>query len=262
MTAGLLDRALRHDRAVVLTGLGAVVALAWLYLWLGAGIDMEPMDMGGGAVMMMAPEWSPSYAAIVFLMWVAMMLAMMLPSAAPTILLVSSIARKRAASGRRVPQAAALFSLGYLALWAGFGAAATALQWGLDQAGLLSDTMAVAVPYLAGLVLVAAGIYQWTKLKDACLAHCRSPLGFLLQHWRDGAWGAFSSGVRHGLYCLGCCWLLMGLLFVGGVMNLVWIAGLAALVLAEKTLPWGGRMRRLAGAVLILWGGATVAGLA
>lgn len=260
--AALLDTALRHDRAVVLSGLGAVVALAWLYLWLGAGIAMEPMDMGGGAIMLMAPEWSPAYAAVIFVMWIIMMMAMMLPSAAPTILLVSTIARKRAAAGGGVPQAAALFALGYVALWGGFSLAATALQWGLDRAGVLSEEMAVTVPYLAGFVLVAAGLYQLSPLKEACLAHCRSPLDFLLHHWREGAWGAFSNGVRHGLFCLGCCWVLMGLLFVGGLMNLAWIAGVATLVLAEKTLPWGGGMRRFAGSALILWGGATIAGFA
>lgn len=260
MTAGLLDRALRHDRALVLSGLGVVVVLAWLYLWLGAGLGMEEMDMGGGAIMLMAPEWSWSYAGIVFVMWVVMMMAMMLPSAAPTILLVSGVARRRSAGARHAPLAAALFGLGYVALWGAFGLAATALQWALDRVGLLSDDMAVSAPYLAGLVLIAAGVYQWSGLKEACLAHCRSPLAFLLNHWRDGAWGAFTSGVGHGLFCLGCCWALMGLLFVGGLMNLAWIAGVAVLVLAEKTLPWGIATRRLAGALLVLWGGMMLAG--
>ena len=262
MRAGLLDRALRHDRMLVLSGLSVVVALAWLYLWLGAGVGMEEMDMGGGAIMLMAPEWSLAYAATVFVMWLVMMMAMMLPSAAPTILLVSGMARRRAAGGQSAPQVAALFALGYVALWGGFSLAATALQWGLDRARLLSDEMAAALPNLAAVVLIVAGIYQWTGLKEACLAHCRSPLAFLLQHWRDGAWGAVANGVRHGLFCLGCCWALMALLFVGGLMNLAWIAGVAVLVLAEKTLPWGGATRRIAGALLVLWGGAILAGFA
>jgi predicted metal-binding membrane protein len=260
VTPGLFDRTLRHDRALVLSGLGAVVVLAWLYLWLGAGLGMEEMDMGGGAIMLMAPEWSLGYAGVVFVMWLVMMMAMMLPSAAPTILLVSGVARRRRASGQGAPLAAALFAVGYAVLWGTFSLAATALQWALDRAGLLSDEMAVSPPYLAGSVLVAAGLYQWSGLKEACLAHCRSPLAFLLNHWRDGGWGAVTSGLRHGLYCLGCCWALMGLLFVGGLMNLAWIAGVAVLVLVEKTLPWGIVARRLTGALLVLWGGMILAG--
>src|SRR5213078_1781385 len=140
-----------------------------------------------------------------------------------------------------------------------FAAVATALQWGLDEAGLMSDTMALANRIVAGIVLVAAGIYQWTPLKEACLRHCRSPLDFLLFHWREGGFGALASGIGHGAYCLGCCWMLMALLFVGGIMNLAWIAAIALLVLIEKTLPWGGWMCRVIGVVLVLWGAVTVA---
>jgi predicted metal-binding membrane protein len=149
--------------------------------------------------------------------------------------------------------------LGYLAVWLVFAATATLLQWRLDAAGLLSETMALASMVTAGGVLVLAGIYQWTPLKQACLRHCRSPLGFLLQHWRDGALGALASGARHGTFCFGCCWMLMVLLFVGGIMNLAWIAGIALLVLIEKTLPWGGRMGRVTGVVLVMWGAVTLA---
>ena len=151
---------------------------------------------------------------------------------------------------------------GYLAVWLAFAAAATTLQWALDEAGLLSETMAFGNIVLAGSVLVAAGVYQWTPLKEACLRHCRSPLDFLLFHWRDGALGAVGSGVGHGFFCLGCCWMLMALLFVGGIMNLAWIAGIALLVLIEKTLPWGGRISRLTGAVLVVWGAVTLAAAA
>jgi predicted metal-binding membrane protein len=147
-------------------------------------------------------------------------------------------------------------------VWTGFSLVATALEWGLHQAGLLSPRMAAANAALAGAVLVAAGIYQWTPLKAACLKHCRSPLAFLLTHWRGGASGGAVTGLRHGLYCLGCCAMLMALLFVGGVMNLVWIAGIALLVLVEKLLPWGGRTCRLSGIILTLWGAATLASIA
>jgi predicted metal-binding membrane protein len=192
-------------------------------------------------------------------MWAVMMVAMMLPSAAPITLLVANIARKRAAAGGTFGADTVLFVLGYLAVWFGFAAGATLLQWGLDEAGLLSDTMAVANRLVAAVVLVAAGIYQITPLKEACLRHCRSPLDFLLFHWREGGLGALKSGVGHGAYCLGCCWMLMALLFVGGIMNLAWIAAIALLVLIEKTLPGGAWMGRFIGAVLVAWGAVTLA---
>jgi predicted metal-binding membrane protein len=250
---------LRHDRAVVLGSLGFVIILAWAYLLTGAGVGGETMDMGGGQLMAMTPEWTLAYGLVVFLMWAVMMVAMMLPSAAPVTLLVASIARKRREAGGIRGISTAPFVLGYLVVWLGFAATATVLQWRLDAAGLLSETMALASMAVAGGVLVVAGIYQWTPLKEACLRHCRSPLAFLMQHWRDGALGALASGARHGVYCFGCCWMLMVLLFVGGIMNLAWIAGIALLVLIEKTLPWGGRMARATGAVLVVWGAVTLA---
>ena len=252
----MLQALLRQDRAIVLGGLVVVILLAWTYLLLGAGIEMDQMDMGGGQIMLMAPPWTPSYAILVFLMWAIMMLAMMLPSATPTILLVATLARNRNPGG--ASPTAALFTLGYILVWTGFSVAATALQWGLDNAQMLSGEMATASTAIAGAVLIAAGIYQWTPLKQACLRHCRSPLAFLLHHWRPGGWGAVASGIRHGVFCLGCCWMLMALLFVGGLMNLLWIAGLSLLVLFEKLLPWGGRSSRVIGVMLIAWGAFTL----
>ena len=143
---------------------------------------------------------------------------------------------------------------GYLLVWSGFSLVASVLQWALDRAGMLSARMAVANAAIAGIVLIAAGAYQWTPLKETCLRHCRSPVAFLVQHWRRGARGAVATGLRHGLYSLGCCWMLMALLFVAGLMNLAWVAAVALLVLLEKTMPWGGRMSRLAGALLAIWG--------
>jgi len=182
--------------------------------------------------------------------------AMMLPSAAPVTLLIASIALSR---GNRRLGSTPMFVAGYLAVWFAFAAAATLLQWRLELAGMLSETMALASRVAAGVLLIAAGVYQWTPLKQACLRHCRSPFDFLLFHWRDGAAGAFVSGVRHGAFCFGCCWMMMALLFVGGIMNLAWIGGIALLVLVEKVLPWGGLTGRASGAVMIAWGAFTLA---
>jgi predicted metal-binding membrane protein len=261
MSSGPLYSLLRHDRPVVLTGLGVVVMIAWLYLLLGAGGAMDTMDMGGGQMMLMAPSRTSGYAALILLMWAIMMVAMMLPSAAPTILLVANIARSRAATAGGMPTAA-LFALGYIVVWAGFSVAATLLQWSLDRLGILSDAMASRSAAVAGLILVAAGLYEWTPLKQSCLRHCRSPLDFLIRNWRKATWGGAVIGMRHGFFCLGCCWMLMALLFVGGLMNVLWIAALALLVLVEKTLPWGGRVSRVTGIVLVVWGAVTLASVA
>jgi len=182
------------------------------------------------------------------------MAAMMLPTAAPTVLLVTALAGNRLANSNLIPAAAMLFASGYLVVWYAFSLAATLLQWGLGEAGLLSETMAFGNAFLANAVLIGAGLYQWTPLKDACLRHCRSPTEFLARHWRGGMLGAARTGIRHGLFCLGCCWILMTLLFVGGVMNLAWVAAIALLVLLEKTIPWGGETSRLTGAVFVTWG--------
>jgi predicted metal-binding membrane protein len=257
VTADPLSVLLRQDRAIVIGRLAAVAAGAWAYLLLGVGLPAETMQMRSGRMMVMQPEWTLGYGGVIFAMWAVMMVAMMLPSAAPVILLAAALDRQRGAA--RAPARSALFTVGYLLVWLGFSLAATLLQWGLDAAGSLSATMAAANGILSGGVLLAAGLYQWTPLKDACLAHCRSPMGFLMQHWRPGSLGAVATGLRHGLFCFGCCWMLMGLLFVGGLMNLLWVAALALLVLIEKTLPWGGRMTRITGTVIALWGVATLA---
>jgi len=232
--------------------------------WSTSMAAMGEIPMSGGWTMSImwtrvcGESW-PAAAASFLGMWAAMMVAMMLPSAAPVTLLIASLNRKRAAAGGAVLASTALFVFGYLAVWLAFAAAATTLQWAIDEAGLLSETMAFGNIVLAGSVLVAAGVYQWTPLKEACLRHCRSPLDFILFHWRDGAVGAVVSGVGHGFFCLGCCWMLMALLFVGGIMNLTWIAGIALLVLIEKTLPWGRRVSQVTGAVLVAWGAITLA---
>jgi predicted metal-binding membrane protein len=179
-------------------------------------------------------------------------MAMMLPSAAPAILLAAALMRQR--GGGRVFGPTGLFALGYLEIWFGFSLFATVLQWGLDRVGLLSEDMAVGGPALAGLLLIAAGLYQWTPLKQTCLVQCRSPFQHLVKYWRQGAFGPMLAGARHGVFCLGCCWMLMALLFVGGLMNVLWVAALAFLIMIEKLLPIGPRISRLGGIALMIWG--------
>ena len=249
-SAGLLLR----DRVLASAALAALGVLSWAYLLTGAGMDMRGMGMP-----MVRPEWTPGYFAVMFAMWVVMMAAMMLPSAAPMILLHVRMSRERRTRGG-APLSSGLFVLGYVAVWTAFSALATAAQWALEQAALLSPMMDAESRGLAGALLIAAGLYQLTPLKRACLRHCRSPLDFVMTHWREGRAGALAMGCRHGAYCLGCCWMLMLLLFVGGVMNLAWIAGLAALVLVEKLFPGGQWVARLTGLVLLVGGSAVLVG--
>jgi predicted metal-binding membrane protein len=240
----------RRDRLLVAAGLAAIAGLAWLYLLtLASGMD------GGtqSAAMPALRPWSATDFALMFAMWAVMMVAMMTPSAAPMILLHAAVIRKR--PGPDYPATAtAAFAAGYLAVWTGFSALATLLQWGFGQTALLSPMMASTSPWLGGTLLIAAGAYQVTPLKQACLQHCRSPVHFLTSHWRKGTGGAFRMGLAHGLFCVGCCWVLMALLFVGGVMNLLWIAALAAFVLLEKVVPHGLLLGRAAGGLLVLGG--------
>jgi predicted metal-binding membrane protein len=189
------------------------------------------------------------------------MTAMMLPSAVPMLLFYDSIARKRSAAASAIGPTS-LFGFGYLVIWAAFCIAAVLLQYGFDRVALLSPMMQTTSTALAWIILVGAGLYQWTPLKQACLRQCRSPLDFVMTNWRNGRSGAFAMGLRHGLYCLGCCWLLMLLLFVGGVMNFAWIAGIALFVLVEKLSPAGHWIGKAAGVALILWGGVVLAALA
>jgi predicted metal-binding membrane protein len=243
-----LERVILRDRALASVALAALIALSWAYLLADARMNMAGVDMP-----MVRPEWTPGYFGVMFAMWALMMVAMMLPSAAPIILLHLKIGRQREGRGG-APLATGLFVLGYVAIWTAFSLAATATQWALNEAALLSPMMEVASRALAGALFVAAGIYQLTPLKQACLRRCRSPLEFVMTHWREGGAGAFAMGVRHGAYCLGCCWVLMLLLFAGGVMNLVWIAALAAFVLVEKVVPRGLWLARAAGVALLAWG--------
>jgi predicted metal-binding membrane protein len=254
-TVPAFDAVLRRDRLVTMGALGLAIALAWTYL---LAMPMPDNGMAGMAMMEpMAMPWSWDYALLVVAMWTLMTAAMMLPGAAPTILLVSTLARRQEAQGQ-APMRAGVFALGYLAVWTAFSLAAAALQWALDQVAMLSSDMAITSAVVAGAIVAVAGLYQWTPLKRTCLTHCRSPIDAITHYWRAGVFGAFSAGVRHGLYCLGCCVVLMALLFAGGIMNLAWIAGIAVLVLIEKVTPWGEALSRIVGVMLLIWGGTAI----
>ena len=186
-----------------------------------------------------------------FAMWVVMMVGMMAGAAAPMLLL---FAGAQAGRGSPTPMALPLFGLGYLTVWVGFSACAALAQEALHRAAMLSPAMAASSPRLSGAILIAAGVYQLTPFKGACLTRCRSPLGFLMTGWRDGAFGAFRMGLAHGTYCLGCCWALMVVLFAVGVMNLLWVAALTVLVFMEKVGPVGAGVARAAGVAMIVFG--------
>jgi predicted metal-binding membrane protein len=223
----------------------------------GGGTMTQVMDMAMAAMRPMA--WTAGTAVVMFFMWWIMMVAMMLPSAAPMILLFAAVNRKQREAGSPfVPTG--IFAFGYLAVWAFFSLLAVIAQWGLEQTELLSSMMVGTSVVLGALLLIAAGVWQLTPLKHACLKHCRSPLHFLSHHWHKGRLGAFRMGVEHGAFCLGCCWFLMALLFYGGVMNLYWIVGLAAFVLIEKVVPYGHGIGSVAGVGLLAWGGLLLAG--
>ena len=253
-----MDSILRRERLIVGGCLVAIVVLAWVYL-LHTKMVMPDMDMPGMVMVDLQP-WGPATVLLLFVMWAVMMVAMMVPSAAPMILAFLTVNQRRQAAARPfVP--VTIFILGYLAVWTAFSAVATLAEWGLHEAALLSTTMTATSPALNGGLLIAAGVFQWTPLKRACLKGCRSPLSFLMSEWREGYAGAFVMGLQHGAYCVGCCWFLMALLFVAGVMNLLWVAVIALFVLAEKALPKGELLARVAGIALMIAGATMIAHL-
>ncbi|KVK97198.1 DUF2182 domain-containing protein [Burkholderia ubonensis] len=258
-----IDPLFRHERVVTALGMAAVVALSWFYLWTGAGMGMSALDMTAATLFPHRlphgiGSMNPSLATVI-VMWWTMMIAMMTPGAAPLILLYRRVLRHYgAADGASSASSLALLA-GYLTIWLAFSIAAASLQKVLQPTGLISAMMLWSKSaLLSAIVLAAAGIYQLSPFKRACLTQCRSPVQFLTTHWRPGVAGSFRLGLHHGLYCVGCCWLLMALLFVGGVMNLVWIAALSLVVFVEKILPGGERIGRALGIVLIAWAGATL----
>ena len=245
----------RRDRFLIVGCAVVLAALAWGYL---VYVDRQMAAAAEHDAMMSAMGMSAAMsdaAGILFLfaMWSVMMVGMMAGPAIPMLLLFAS-AHVLQRGGERLPAAVVMFGLGYAIVWIAFSACAALAQFALHQAALLSPAMAAANPRLAGLVLCAAGLYQFTPLKATCLRRCRSPLGFLMTRWHDGRVGALRMGARYGLHCLGCCWALMGILFAVGVMNLLWVAALMLLVLLEKVAPAGIVIARIAGAVAIAAG--------
>jgi len=241
-----------RDRIAILSALIGVSVLAWayvVYLW----AKMPEMDAGAPAAMQ---RWATADFVFMLVMWAIMMVGMMLPSAAPMTLLYAGMVRKAERQG--TPMAPiAVFVSGYLAMWGLFSVVATLVQWGLHQTAMLSPMMVAKSQALGAGLLIVAGVYQLTPWKTVCLDHCRSPAHFIAEHWRPGASGAFRLGLHHGAFCLGCCWALMGLLFVGGVMNLLWIAAITVFVFLEKVLrdgSWAHRFIGLAGIGLIVCG--------
>lgn len=261
MTEAAFESVLKRDRAVVAAALAALAALAWAYvMWLAASMAISaPMaSMPGMPGMSMGPAphpWAAAELAFTFAMWAVMMAGMMTPSAAPMILLYARVGRQARAQGHPFA-ATGWFAAGYLLAWTGFAGLASLAQAALSQATLITPMLAAANQALAGMLLVAAGLYQWSPLKEACLTQCQGPIAFLQRHggFKRDIKGSLLLGLKHGLYCVGCCWALMTLLFVGGVMNVLWIAGLSILVLLEKTVPAGRLIPRLAGLVLVAAG--------
>lgn len=242
--------ALKRERRLVLWAMVSLAALAWAYtLYLG----VQHQSMVDTMATPMTMQWSIADVIFMFFMWAVMMFAMMLPSVTPTVLIFGRVREKREVAGQIFAPTGA-FVVGYLIVWAGFSLLATTANWSLHTGGLMSSTMGNIGPQTGGLLLVMAGVFQWTPLKNACLDHCRSPMNFLMQHWREGNSGAVLMGMHHGIYCLGCCWILMALLFVGGVMNLYWIAGLTLFVLIEKLVSGGVWFSRVTGGGLIIAG--------
>jgi predicted metal-binding membrane protein len=248
----VIEAILKRDRLIVAGGLAALAALAWAYtLWLALGMQGGPMPI---TMAMPQPHgWTAVDFLLMLVMWDVMMVAMMTPAVTPVVLLVAAVNRQRA-GGVGGGMSIAAFVAGYLLAWTGFSLAATLAQWGLHDQALLSNAMGKVGGWLGPALLVAAGLYQLTPAKGLCIRHCRSPLQFLMTSWRPGPRGGLVMGLRHGLYCVGCCWALMALLFVAGIMNILWIAGLAALVLIEKLSGPGVWVGRLVGVLLIAWG--------
>lgn len=270
MNTASIERLLRRDRALVVCALGVATALAWAYiLWLASAMPMPAppatalSEMPGMAIQgadipaIVSPRlgtWRVAEFAFMFAMWGVMMVGMMLPSVTPMLLTYGGVARKARAQGKPFASIA-WFAGGYLVAWVGFALLATGVQWTLELTVLLTPMTHLSVTF-GGAVLIATGLYQWTPLKDTCLSTCQSPLQFIMRHggFRRDPVGSLELGVRHGVYCVGCCWALMAILFVVGVMNVLWIAFLTVFVLAEKVVPAGRVLSRTAGSATMLVG--------
>lgn len=245
-----IEQIVQRQRAIVLAGLTALTALSWIYLVRMTGsMQLKACCVSGPY----GRPWDAADLTLLFMMWTVMMIAMMLPSVSPVVIMFAELKKKRGEQNDSLTTAG-LFLLGYLLAWTGFSALSALTQWGLNNAALLSPAMGIDNRVLGGSLLFAAGVFQWTPLKYACLTRCRSPLGFLMNEWREGPGGSIIMGLRHGMYCVGCCWLLMALMFVVGAMNLLWMAIITVFVLLEKILPGGVWISRASGLLLAAWG--------
>jgi len=240
-------RTLNRDRIILLAGAAGITTVAWLWIVrMAAGHARMALNLGA-----------------LFAMWAVMMVAMMLPSTLPFVFVFRAEQLHRHAKRASMTPVGFIVA-GYFTVWVVFSAVCAALQHFLHQKSLLSPMMSAASPVVAGAILIAAGVYQWTPMKNACLRHCRSPLTFLLSDWHEGAAGAFRMGADHGLFCVGCCWMLMLLPFAAGVMNLLWMAAITVLLLLEKAAPGGEMTARVCGALLalvgvsVIWFGVTL----
>ena len=248
-----LENILKKDRFIVASGLFVIAVLAWLYtIYLYRQMIVMDMDALFFA-MPMTPAWATLDFVLLFLMWFVMMIAMMTPSVAPLILIFAMVNRKR--KQQQNPYVSTSYLLaGYFLVWAGFSLLATFLQWLLQQLSLLNPEMETTNKILGAIILITAGLFQFTPLKHRCLSYCRTPIDFINLNWKEGKQGALRMGIENGMYCLGCCWVLMILLFVSGIMNLLWIALIALFVLAEKVLPQAKWISYAAGIALISYG--------
>ncbi len=253
LSRDLLAFILKRDQIILLGGLVVVAGLSWVYM-IHVAWGMNDFANGhANATLPSVHSWSAWDFANAVVMWGIMMLAMMLPALSPWVLALGEVTRERDTRSVPLPKAGA-FLLGYGTVWLAYSILAAASQWLLQWVALLSHNWMTMSPILAGAVLIIAGIYQWTPLRDACMSHCRSPFGFFLSNWAEGSRGAYTMGVRHGLYCVGCCWALMALAFVFGVMNLLWMALMAAFLLLERTIFTGAWLGKAAGVCLMAWG--------
>lgn len=245
-----IEKLLQREQLLAFFCLAIVIAISWTYM-----LHMSRRMSGTGTDITLAclMRWGPGDIAHSFVMWAIMMVAMMFPSAAPMTLMFSIVNRQQGESQRPIIPMG-LFVLGYFLVWTSYSLLASLAQWGLHVAALLSHDLVITSSLLGGILLIAAGIFQWTPLRDACMSKCRSPLGFLMAEWREGRGGALIMGLRHGVNCVGCCWLLMLLSFVLGIMNMVWMAVLTVFMLIEKTFPGGHWVSRTAGLILVVWG--------
>lgn len=254
----VLKAVVRRDSTLVISSIASISLVAWLYLVFSHGATTS-LHMGTAIARSAPGPWGVRDVVFTFAFWTLMMIAMMAPATIPLVFRFATIQRERA--GQQSPLGrTGVFFLAYLLVWTAYSGLAAVCQWGLRSAALLSPMLVRAHPLVSGMLLLTAGVFQFTPLKDACLRRCRSPLGFFLNEWREGTRGAFFMGLKHGSTCVVCCWALMSLMFVVGVMNLLWMALLTVFVLVEKIAPGRRWVCRISGGLLLTWGVWMLAG--